>query len=254
MLHGTVTGRKGPGDDRREPSELHEHHAAGALRSAGHRRRPNQGSGHPPFLGEVQPGFHLTDVRHLPGRVGQLVQRPVDLVVRRLPPTVQHSRVNLQQDLDRMPDLFPPRGPQASIRPCEHLPIACPRRTRPAGAAACAKCGYRRILLRDSLTGATMNGSRLVIPESGEQPWDPLLRPLLAPGERETLLFPFLEEGLRRGDKCLCLTDDMEAALVRDRASWGQPGRGHARRSTTTPTFSGLPARCRGCCPAPRPR
>ncbi|USX50620.1 MEDS domain-containing protein [Lentzea sp. HUAS12] len=62
-----------------------------------------------------------------------------------------------------------------------------------------------------------MNGSRLVIPESGEQPWDPLLRPLLTTGERETLLFPFLEEGLRRGDKCLCLTDDMEAAPVRDR-------------------------------------
>jgi DNA-binding CsgD family transcriptional regulator len=43
-------------------------------------------------------------------------------------------------------------------------------------------------------------------------------------------LFPFLEEGLRHGDKCLCLIDDVEPALVRDLAV-GQPGPGYTRRS-----------------------
>jgi DNA-binding CsgD family transcriptional regulator len=43
-------------------------------------------------------------------------------------------------------------------------------------------------------------------------------------------LFPFLEEGLRHGDKCLCLIDDVEPALVRDRAV-GQPGPGYFERS-----------------------
>jgi DNA-binding CsgD family transcriptional regulator len=44
------------------------------------------------------------------------------------------------------------------------------------------------------------------------------------------LLYPFLEEGLRQGDKCLCLIDDVEPALVRDRAV-GQPGPDYSRRS-----------------------
>jgi DNA-binding CsgD family transcriptional regulator len=50
------------------------------------------------------------------------------------------------------------------------------------------------------------------------------------PTERDRLLYPFLEEGLRQGDKCLCLIDDVEPALVRDRAL-GQPGQDYARRS-----------------------
>ena len=50
------------------------------------------------------------------------------------------------------------------------------------------------------------------------------------PAERDRLLFSFLEEGLRHGDKCLCLIDDVEPTLVRDRAV-GQPGPGHSRRS-----------------------
>ena len=49
------------------------------------------------------------------------------------------------------------------------------------------------------------------------------------PAERDRLLFSFLEEGLRHGDKCLCLIDDVEPTLVRDRAV-GQPGPGHSRR------------------------
>ncbi|MFE7225012.1 MEDS domain-containing protein [Nocardioides sp. NPDC057577] len=50
------------------------------------------------------------------------------------------------------------------------------------------------------------------------------------PAERDRLLYPFLEEGLRQGDKCLCLIDDVEPALVRDRAV-GQPGPDYSRRS-----------------------
>lgn len=48
--------------------------------------------------------------------------------------------------------------------------------------------------------------------------------------ERDRLLFPFLDEGLRHGDKCLCLIDGVEPALVRDLAV-GQPGPGYSRRS-----------------------
>jgi DNA-binding CsgD family transcriptional regulator len=50
------------------------------------------------------------------------------------------------------------------------------------------------------------------------------------PAERDRLLFPFLEEGLRHGDKCLCLIDDVEPARVRD-VVVGQPGPGYSRRS-----------------------
>ena len=50
------------------------------------------------------------------------------------------------------------------------------------------------------------------------------------PAERDRLLFSFLEEGLRHGDKCLCLIDDVEPMLVRDRAV-GQRGPGSSRRS-----------------------
>src|SRR4029453_13609289 len=37
------------------------------------------------------------------------------------------------------------------------------------------------------------------------------------PAERDRLLFSFLQEGLREGDKCLYLIDDAEPASVRDR-------------------------------------
>jgi DNA-binding CsgD family transcriptional regulator len=36
------------------------------------------------------------------------------------------------------------------------------------------------------------------------------------PVERDALLFPYLRAGIRNGDKCLCLIDDAEPALVRD--------------------------------------
>jgi DNA-binding CsgD family transcriptional regulator len=50
------------------------------------------------------------------------------------------------------------------------------------------------------------------------------------PAERDRLLYSFLEEGLRHGDKCLCLIDDVEATMVRDRAV-GQLSPGKSRRS-----------------------
>ena len=36
------------------------------------------------------------------------------------------------------------------------------------------------------------------------------------PAERDSLLVPFLREGLREGDRCLCVIDDAEPELVRD--------------------------------------
>jgi len=51
------------------------------------------------------------------------------------------------------------------------------------------------------------------------------------PAERDRLLFPFLREGMREGDKCLCLIDDAEmASSVRDWAE-GWPGGGQPMRS-----------------------
>ena len=44
------------------------------------------------------------------------------------------------------------------------------------------------------------------------------------PAERDRLLFSFLQEGLREGDKCLCLIDDAEPASVRDRVEQQQDG------------------------------
>ena len=44
------------------------------------------------------------------------------------------------------------------------------------------------------------------------------------PAERDRLLFPFLREGIREGDKCLCLIDDAEPASVRSRVASRQNG------------------------------
>jgi hypothetical protein len=48
------------------------------------------------------------------------------------------------------------------------------------------------------------------------------------PAERDSLLFPFLREGIRKGDTCLCLIDDAEPGSVRDGVEWQQDG-GRAR-------------------------
>jgi DNA-binding CsgD family transcriptional regulator len=50
------------------------------------------------------------------------------------------------------------------------------------------------------------------------------------PAERDSVLFPFLQEGLREGDKCLCIIDDAEPASVRDRVE-KQPN-GHLRHQS----------------------
>ena len=44
------------------------------------------------------------------------------------------------------------------------------------------------------------------------------------PAERDSVLFSFLEEGLREGDKCLYLIDDAEPTSVRDRVEKQQNG------------------------------
>ena len=48
------------------------------------------------------------------------------------------------------------------------------------------------------------------------------------PAERDSLLFPFLREGIRKGDTCLCLIDGAEPGSVRDGVEWQQDG-GRAR-------------------------
>ena len=48
------------------------------------------------------------------------------------------------------------------------------------------------------------------------------------PAERDSLLFSFLREGIREGDKCLCLIDEAEPATVRQQLEAGQNG--HAPR------------------------
>ena len=76
-----------------------------------------------------------------------------------------------------------------------------------------------------------MNGLSLGIPGVGAgSPGTHFCALYSGPAERDRLLFPFLEEGLRNGDKCLCLIDDVEPGLVRDRAV-GQPGPEYSRRS-----------------------
>ena len=76
-----------------------------------------------------------------------------------------------------------------------------------------------------------MNGLSLGIPGVGAvSPGMHVCALYSGPAERDRLVFPFLEEGLRNGDKCLCLIDDVEPALVRDLAV-GQPGPQYTRRS-----------------------
>src|SRR6187431_3077245 len=76
-----------------------------------------------------------------------------------------------------------------------------------------------------------MNGLSLGIPKVGPvSPGTHFCALYSSPAERDRLLFPFLDEGLRHGDKCLCLIDDVEPALVRDRVV-GHPGPDYSRRS-----------------------
>ncbi|QIG42404.1 hypothetical protein G5V58_06135 [Nocardioides anomalus] len=76
-----------------------------------------------------------------------------------------------------------------------------------------------------------MNSLRLGVPGvGGVHPGAHFCALYSGPAERDRLLFPFLDEGLQHGDKCLCLIDDVDPALVRDLVV-GQPGPEHSRRS-----------------------
>jgi DNA-binding CsgD family transcriptional regulator len=78
---------------------------------------------------------------------------------------------------------------------------------------------------------ASMNGLSLGIPGVGVvSPGSHFCALYSDPAQRDRLLFPFLEEGLRHGDKCLCLIDGVEPVSVRDQAV-GQPGPEYSRRS-----------------------
>ena len=71
---------------------------------------------------------------------------------------------------------------------------------------------------------ASMQGASLAITRAGlVAPGIHVCALHVGPAERDLLLFPFLDEGLRRGDKVMCLTDDLEPSQVRDRAV-GPPG------------------------------
>jgi DNA-binding CsgD family transcriptional regulator len=50
------------------------------------------------------------------------------------------------------------------------------------------------------------------------------------PDQRDRLLVPFMQEGLRHGDQCVCLIDDLEPASMRQR-TYGPAGRGDVPRS-----------------------
>ncbi|SFN60694.1 regulatory protein, luxR family [Mycetocola miduiensis] len=57
------------------------------------------------------------------------------------------------------------------------------------------------------------------------------------PEERDRLLVPFMQEGLRHGDKCVCLIDDVEPASMRQRA-YEPASPGDARRSGQLDVYS----------------
>jgi DNA-binding CsgD family transcriptional regulator len=72
-----------------------------------------------------------------------------------------------------------------------------------------------------------LNGVSMGIP--GVEPIRPgthLCALYSGPDERDRLLFSFLHEGIRMGDKCLCLIDGLEPASVRARTVGGST-RGH---------------------------
>ncbi|GAA1146986.1 MEDS domain-containing protein [Nocardioides aquiterrae] len=76
-----------------------------------------------------------------------------------------------------------------------------------------------------------MKGLSLGIPGVGDvRPGTHYCALYSGPEERDRLLYAFLQEGLRQGDKCLCLIDDVEPGLVRDLAV-GQAGPEYSRRS-----------------------
>ena len=57
------------------------------------------------------------------------------------------------------------------------------------------------------------------------------------PEERDHLLLPFLREGMRDGDKCLCLVDDVAPTTVRHQVEGaGAPSQPHRACEPATST------------------
>jgi DNA-binding CsgD family transcriptional regulator len=72
-----------------------------------------------------------------------------------------------------------------------------------------------------------MNNASLGIPGVEDvHPGTHLCALYSGPEERDGILLPFLEEGMRHGDKCLCLVDDVAPATVRHRVD-GPTTRAH---------------------------
>ena len=74
-----------------------------------------------------------------------------------------------------------------------------------------------------------MNNASLGIPGVEDvHPGTHLCALYSGPEERDRILLPFLQEGMRCGDKCLCLVDDVAPARVRNRVEGvGTPSQPH---------------------------
>jgi DNA-binding CsgD family transcriptional regulator len=83
---------------------------------------------------------------------------------------------------------------------------------------------------RGTRSGLTVNDLSMGIPGVGEiHPGAHLCALYSGPDERDRLLVPFMQEGRRHGDRCVCLIDDVEPASMRQQA-YGPPPPGDARR------------------------
>ena len=81
-----------------------------------------------------------------------------------------------------------------------------------------------------------MNGLSLGIPGVGVvSPGTHFCALYSGPVERDRMLYPFLDEGLRQGDKCLCLIDGVEPVarfpICRSRSTSGRRAPARQRRS-----------------------
>jgi hypothetical protein len=76
-----------------------------------------------------------------------------------------------------------------------------------------------------------MNEASMGFPEVGEMhPGNHGCALYAGPDERDRLLVPFLQEGLRHGDECVCLIDGAELGSLRRRAR-GPSGPDDVRRT-----------------------
>jgi MEDS: MEthanogen/methylotroph, DcmR Sensory domain len=72
--------------------------------------------------------------------------------------------------------------------------------------------------VRKKQQGLTVDDVRSGVPGLGEiHPGTHVCALYSGPEERDRLLAPFLQEGLRHGDQCVCLVDDLEPASMTER-------------------------------------